>query len=45
MFYFLTTLLKIVKEGYFCTIVKNTTLHEIKGFLSNRDPLGKKNID
>ena len=42
MFYFLPTLLKIVKEDYFCTIVKKTSLHEIKGFLSDRDPLGKK---
>ena len=42
MFDFLPSFLKIVKEGYFCTIVKTTTLHEIKGFLSNRDPLGKE---
>ena len=44
MFYFLPTLLKIIKEGNFCTNVKKVSLHEIKRFLSDRDPLGK-NID
>ena len=42
MFYFLPSLLKIIKEVNFCTNVKKTTLHEIKRFLSDRDPLGKK---
>ena len=42
MFYFLPTLLKIIKGGNFCTNVKKTTLHEIKRFLSDRDPLGNK---
>ena len=40
MFYFLPTLLKIIKEGNFCTNVKKATLHEIKR--PARDPLGKK---
>ena len=32
----------MVKEGNFCTIVKKANLHEIKRFLFDRDPLGKK---
>ena len=34
MFYFLATLLKIVKEGYFCTIVKKDYFALKKGFPS-----------